>query len=161
MPRPLRLADGPVPAPIAPHSASTVSSSLGPAPTRRAALTQQIRSQAGPNLDWSIQPRPTRPSFPGRRPTSDHACSASSPGARPAAAAAIPALARQAPSSPCRGERRHSAALARRRRSRALEAEDRGREEFRVNGRGVRETLTNNRGHDRRGLREVGSFRRG
>lgn len=72
----------------------------------RAALTQQIRSQARPSLDWPTHPGLPRPAGTGRLPTSDRTCFASSPGPRPAAAA-IPALVRQAPSSLVRGDRRH------------------------------------------------------
>ena len=63
----LRLADGPVSVPTLPltHSGfhGVLSSSPGPYPPG-AALTQQIQSQAGPPLDWSAQPRLTRPSCP-------------------------------------------------------------------------------------------------
>lgn len=79
-----------------------------------AALTQQMQSQAGPSLDWFTHPRPTQPtrsSCPGRRPTSDHACFASSPRPRPAAAAAIPAPVRQAPSFLSHRDRRHLSRL--------------------------------------------------
>lgn len=128
-----------------------------------AALTQQIRSQAGPDLDWTTHPDPPT-SCPSRRPTSDHCCSASSPGPRPAAAAATYLL------WPIN---RHlssvveiagiPAASVRRRRSRDSEPGNRGRECFRVNGPGARgnDNLTGAL-RDRRpaALRETRSFGR-
>ena len=85
----------------------------------RAALTQQIRSQAGPSLDWPTHPGLPRPAGPGRLPTSDRTCFSSSPGPRPAAAA-IPALVRQAPSSLFRGDRRHQSRFGAQAQSRRL-----------------------------------------
>lgn len=120
------------------HSASTVSSSPGPALTQRGGADTADPTPDRACFELGHPPRPPDPSCPSRRPTSDHACSTSRPGPCPAAAASVPALAHRPPSCLCRGARRQP----RPRRAGAeagLGARDPGREEFRVNGRGVRE----------------------
>lgn len=104
----------------------------------RAALTQQIQFQAGSSLTWSTHRWSTRPPCSQPPLTSDYTHSALSLGGRlPGADAALPALAHQAPSSLSR-QGSPASKLPYRAGAEAEAWDPRlGREEFRVNGRGV------------------------
>lgn len=137
------------------RQANTEDSSPGPAPghsrlpsssfsfypplscSTRAALTQQIQFQAGSSLTWSIHPWSTRSPCSEPPLTSDYTHSALSLGGRLPGAAALPALAHQAPSSLSR--QGPPASKLPYRAGAETEACDLGlsREEFRVNGRDV------------------------